>query len=340
MGEQMFFDGSFYLFHKLNNNLLVQVSAYVPDGLYIAAQKLKVNVLEHFFNRLVKTTHFTECIQFLEVELRKGSFSGKCVHFLSIYLFEDHIVRVVCLERGFSDFVVSVLACRAEGHDFWDSNVESFFLISKTVELTILIVLVSVFIVDFVSDPHRFAAIVMIIDLDNSTMIPATKRILTINQITLLESHPPLKIMGLALIQRNLKRMSIDRNGPFIDIIQILNLQITFIDIKYLAPAPYKLIVLAVWLDNIDKIVLIQSAGKCVVWDIFEVVVWLTLDKELRIVCSLVGCLSWNSISRRRGLLLKFSSGHDTSQLSRNIWRKDLDSWRGFCSTRSERSSF
>lgn len=69
----------------------------------------------------------------------------------------------------------------------------------------------------------------MVNDLENSAMVPSTKGILTINQIANLQGHPPVKILGLGHILRNLERGLIHSSSLFIDIIQVLYLKIRLI---------------------------------------------------------------------------------------------------------------
>lgn len=106
-------------------------------------------------------------------------------------------------------------------------------------------------------------------------MIPATKRILAVENISLLETHSPLEIFGLALIRGNLKRVSIHINGLFMHITQILDLNISFIHCKDLSPAPNELIILAIGLDDIDKIILFQGTDPLVVGGVIKVVMGL-----------------------------------------------------------------
>ena len=107
-------------------------------------------------------------------------------------------------------------------------------------------------------------------------MVPSAKGILTVDDITLLEVHSPLKILGPGLIRCNIKGTLIRIDSFFMQIIQILNFNIGLIDGEYFAPAPDELIILAIGLDDINIIILFESSGKTKIGYLIKVVVWLS----------------------------------------------------------------
>ena len=64
------------------------------------------------------------------------------------------------------------------------------------------------------------------------------------------------------------------------NIIQILHLDVGLIHSKHLTPTPDKLIILAIRLDNVDKIILFKGIGPLVVREVVEVVVRLGYGKS------------------------------------------------------------
>lgn len=77
-----------------------------------------------------------------------------------------------------------VLAGGAEGHDSGDSNVDGFLLIFKAVKFSFLIWFVSILIVYFKSDMSGFGAVGEIDNFKDSSVVPRTKRILTVYKIS------------------------------------------------------------------------------------------------------------------------------------------------------------
>ncbi len=256
----------------------MQVGADISHGFNVTAQEFKVDCSLHFFYSFIKTSHFSKGIEFLEIKLGEVSFSWKRVYFLPSNFLENHIVGIVSFKGWFGDFVVAVLAGRAEWHDSWDSGVKGFLLVSEAVKFAFFVGFVALFIVDFEGDFDGFGAILVLICFDDSTVIPATKRILAVEKVTLFKGHSPVKIFGLGLIGSNLKGMSINIDGFVIDIIKILNLNVWLIDNKDFPPAPDKFIILAIGLDNINHIIRLEGFGPLVVGEL-EVVMWLNDDK-------------------------------------------------------------
>lgn len=101
--------------------------------------------------------------------------------------------------------------------------------------------------------------------LDDCSMVPSSERVLTVNDVTFFKSHSPLKIVGFSGIRGNFKGMPINSDTFIIDIVEVLDFEIGFIDTKNFASAPDELIILAIGLDNVDKIPVFESGCELVV---------------------------------------------------------------------------
>jgi hypothetical protein len=120
--------------------------------------------------------------------------------------------------------------------------------------------------------------VLVLIGFDNGAVIPAAERVLAVEQIAFLKRHSPVKIFGLGLVRRDLKRMPINIDTLVIDIAQVLNFNVGLINSKDFAPAPNKFIILAIGLNNIDHIIRFEGTGPFIVGE-FKVVVRLNNPK-------------------------------------------------------------
>lgn len=219
----MFFNYNFELLDKLNNNLLVQVLAYISYGFYVTAKQIKVYFIDKFLNWFIETSCLAKFVQLPEIEIWKSSFSWQNINLLACNLIEYHIIWVISLKWRFSYFVVSVLASGAERHDSGNGYIEGFLLVSVSIEFSFLIRLVSLLIINFESNSNGFGIICVFDDIKNCAMIPSTKGLLTVNDIPDFKIHSPLEIIGLGGIGCNFEWIFIDGDGSVMNVIKVFD---------------------------------------------------------------------------------------------------------------------
>lgn len=77
-------------------------------------------------------------------------------------------------------------------------------------------------------------------------MTPSTEAILTVNNVSWFEVHPPVKILGFGHVRSNLERLSINIDSSFLNIVKILNLEVRLVDNKDFSSTPNELIILTI----------------------------------------------------------------------------------------------
>lgn len=119
--------------------------------------------------------------------------------------------------------VLVLFSNRTIGLKFWTGKVNGLFIVRIAKKMTFFVFFCSVWVVNFEGNPDLFFAISLVDDFYNSSVVPASKVVFTVDNVSDFEIFSPLVLVGVGLVGGNLNAVNLEDDGFIIVVVKVGN---------------------------------------------------------------------------------------------------------------------